>query len=399
MPSLDLSSEVRRDPYRWYDQMRRVAPVHHDERSNIWMLFDYESAKRAMDDHATFGSRVVPSTGAAPEWLVFLDPPRHSRLRGLVSRAFAPRSIAALEPSIRAMSADLLAALGDRTEFDLVQEYATPLPVMVIAELMGIPVHDRVRFERWSHAIVNLSYSITGGEAAQRAISEYRAIRVEMSEYVARLVAERRAHPADDLLSRIAHAEVDGERLGDDDILGFFQLLLSAATETTTNLIANAMLCFLDHPEQLARLRADRSLLPSAIEEIVRFRSPGQIMFRQTLCDATVHDRTIPHDSFVLVMVGSANRDPRRFSDPDRFDIGRDPNPHIAFGHGIHACLGAALARLEARVALGDLLDRFHAVELASTEPWEPREALHVHGPARLALRRVTGGKGESSRA
>ena len=150
MASLLLSPEIRRDPFPWYDKMRRAAPVHHDEGSNTWMLFDYESVRRAMDDHATFGSRVTPPTGRAPEWLVFLDPPRHTRLRALVSRAFAPRSIAALEPRVRAISADLLAALGERSEIDIVQEYATPLPVLVIAELMGIPADDRARFELWT---------------------------------------------------------------------------------------------------------------------------------------------------------------------------------------------------------------------------------------------------------
>ena len=389
MVSFFLSPDVRRNPYPWYDEMRRVAPVLHDSRSNIWMLFDYDSVKRAMDDVETFSSRVIPPTGRAPEWLVFLDPPRHSRLRALVSRAFAPRSIAALEPRVRALSAELLDALVGRGEMDLVAEYAAPLPVLVIAALMGIPAHDRTRFERWSHAIVNLSYAIAGGEVALRAVREHAPVRAEMTEYLVDLIARRRAEPADDLLSRLAHAELDGARLTDEEILGFFQLLLSAATETTTNLIGNAMLCLLEHPDQLARLRADRSLLPSAIEEVVRYRSPGQIVFRQTTRDVTLHGAAIPEGSFVLVMVGSANRDAAHITEPDRFDVAREPNPHIAFGHGIHSCLGAALARLEGRVAIGHLLDRLDAVEIASDEPWEPREALHVHGPARLPIRFV----------
>ena len=387
MVSFFLSPDVRRNPYPWYEEVRRVSPVLHDSRSNIWMLFDFDSVKRAMDDVETFSSRAVPPSGRAPEWLVFMDPPRHTRLRALVSRAFTPRAIAALEPRVRALSAELLDTLEGRTEMDLVEDYATPLPVLVIAELMGIPAHDRARFERWSHVIVNLSYAIAGGELALRAVREHAPVRAEMTEYLADLVGRRRVEPMDDLLSRLAHAEVDGARLTDEDILGFFQLLLSAATETTTNLISNAMLCFMEHPDQLARLRAHRALLPAAIEEVVRYRSPGQIMFRQTTRDVTLHGKTIPGDSFVLIMVGSANRDPARIVEPERFDITRDPNPHIGFGHGIHSCLGAALARLEARVALGDLLDRLDAVELASVDPWEPREALHVHGPARLPIR------------
>jgi cytochrome P450 len=387
MVSFFLSPDVRRNPFPWYDEVRRQSPVFNDPKSNIWMLFDYDSVKRAMDDHESFSSRAVPPSGRAPEWLVFLDPPRHTQLRALVSRAFAPRSIAALEPRIRELSAGLLDALGDRTEMDLVEEYATPLPILVIAEMMGIPAADRARFERWSRTIVNLSYAMAGGEVAMRAVREHAPVQAEMADYLMLLVGERRVAPTDDLLSRLVHSEVDGARLTDVEILGFFQLLLSAATETTTNLIDNALLCFLDHPEQLARVRADRSLLPAAIEEVVRYRSPGQIMFRQTTRDVALHNRTIPADSFVLLMVGSANRDPARIADPDRFDVTRDPNPHVGFGHGIHFCLGAALARLEARVALGDLLDRLDEVELASKDPWEPREALHVHGPARLPIR------------
>jgi len=396
MVAFFLSPDVRRDPFPWYDEVRRASPVMQDSDSGLWMLFDFASVKRAMDDEETFSSRVVHPGGRAPDWLVFLDPPRHTRLRALVSRAFAPRSIAALEPRIRELSANLLGRVEGRGEMDLVGEYATPLPILVIAELMGVPAVDRDRFERWSHAIVNLSYAIAGGEAALRAARAHAPMRAEMTGYLATLVSQRRTSPRDDLLTRLAHAEIDGVGLTDEEILGFFQLLLSAATETTTNLIGNAALCFADHPGQLARLRADRSLLPAAIEEVVRYRSPGQILFRQTTRDVTLHDRTIPADSFVLVMVGSANRDPARVVDPNRFDIARQPNPHVGFGRGIHACLGAALARLEARVALGDLLDRLDAFELTGEEPWEPREALHVHGPARLPIRLPTGAFGAS---
>jgi cytochrome P450 len=203
------------------------------------------------------------------------------------------------------------------------------------------------------------------------------------------LVAERRAKPADDLLSTIVRSNIDGQHLTDEDVFGFFLLLLSAATETTTNLIGNAVVTLLDHPDQLRLLRSQRELLPSAIEEIVRYRSPGQVMFRQTTRAVELHGRTIPANSFVLVMLGSANRDTTHFPDANRFDITRQPNPHIAFGHGIHFCLGAALARLEGRVALTHLLDELSDIQLADDAPWEPRQALHVHGPACLPVRVV----------
>ncbi|MEP6733703.1 MAG: cytochrome P450 [bacterium] len=386
MMSFFFSDDVRRDPYHWYEQLREVSPVLHDPRSDMWMLFDYESVKRAMDDHETFSSVVHPPTGRAPEWLVFLDPPRHSKLRALVMRTFTPRALAGLEPRIHALSRELLDLHIDRGEMDLVADYAGPLPVMVIAEMLGIPLSDRERFMRWSNAIMNLSYAIAGGAAAALAVREHAPARAEMLEYITALADERRRAPKDDLLTRLVEAEVDGERLSMEEVLGFFQLLLSAATETTTNLIDNAVLAFIQHPAQLARLRAAPELLGSAIEEVVRYRSSIQAVFRETTRDVELHGCIIPAGKFVLAMVGSANRDHRQFENANAFDIGRSPNPHIAFGHGIHFCLGAALARLEARVALTDLFDALDSIELASDEPWEPRRALHVHGPARLPI-------------
>jgi Cytochrome P450 len=308
-------------------------------------------------------------------------------LRAAVARAFTPRAIGALEPRIREISASLLAEVAGKETIDLVADYATPLPIMVIAEMMGIPSVDRARFAAWSQVIVNLSYSMMGGAEAQRTTMEFFAVRPEMHAYVMALVAERRAHPGSDLLSTIVHSNIDGQQLTEEDVFGFFLLLLSAATETTTNLIANGVLSLLDHPDQLELLRGQRELIPSAIEEVVRYRSPGQVMFRQTKCDVEMHGRTIPANSFVLVMVGSANRDPEHIPDANRFDVTRNPNPHIAFGHGIHFCLGAALARLEGRIALEHLLDELRDIQLADDSPWEPRQALHVHGPARLPIR------------
>ncbi|PTL77598.1 cytochrome P450 [Vitiosangium sp. GDMCC 1.1324] len=382
-----LSDETRRNPYPVYEHMRSSAPVFQAPGPGMWMLFDYEGVKRALTDHDTFSSSVTPPTGKAPDWLVFLDPPRHTKLRAIIMRAFTPRAIAGLEPRIRELSRELLAPTLERGEMDLVADYAGPLPTMVIAGMIGIPVEDRPRFNRWSEVIVNLSYSISGGEAAARAVREHAVVKEEMRAFLSGLIEQRRAAPRDDLLTRLVEAEVDGERLTQEEILGFFQLLLSAATETTTNLINNAILCFIENPEQLARLRAQPDLLPSAIEEVLRYRSPGQVMFRETKRDVSMHGQVIPARNFILAMIGSANRDPRQFRDAERFDIARDPNPHIAFGHGIHFCLGAALSRLEARIALSDLLERVKGLELASSEPWAPRKALHVLGPARLPIR------------
>ncbi|WP_437734430.1 cytochrome P450 [Sorangium sp. So ce1335] len=379
--------ETRRDPYPLYDQMRSSAPVLHVAPLDLWMLFDYEGVKRALTDHEAFSSVVTPATGKAPDWLLFSDPPRHTKLRAIVMRAFTARSVAALEPRVRELSRDLLDQHMERGEMDLALDYAGLLPTIVIAEMLGIPLGDRARFLRWSEAIVNLSYAISGGDEAERMMSEHAAAKGEMEAYLAEVLAARRRAPKDDLLTRLVEAEVDGERLTEDELLGFFQVLLAAGTETTTNLINNAILCFIERPEELARLRASPDLLPSAIEEVLRYRSPVQITFREARRDVEVHGQVIPAGKLVLPVMGSANRDPRQFRDPDRFDIGRDPNPHVAFGQGVHFCLGALLARLEARIALSDLLSRLRDIERASKEPWEPRKAFNVHGPARLPIR------------
>jgi cytochrome P450 len=382
-----VSHELRRNPFPVYEQIRSASPVLRDPASGAWMLFDYAGVKRALHDHDAFSSSMEFAGRQSPAWFIFFDPTRHTKLRGLIMRAFTPRSIASLEPFIRDLSRELIDQTIERGQMDLAEDYAIPLPMIVIAEMLGIEASDRSRFTRWSEAILNLSYDVSGGEEAVKAGMEFAAVTAEMSAYLGSLLAERRAAPRDDLLTRLAHAEVDGERLTEEEILGFFQLLLVAGTETTTNLLSNAILCFIEHPAELARLQATPALLPLAIEEILRYRSPVQWLFRTTRHDVEVHGQVIPAGNLVLPMIGAANRDPQQFRDPGRFDIAREPNQHIAFGHGIHFCLGAPLARLEARIALADLLQRVKRFELASAEPWEPRKALHVHGPARLPIR------------
>jgi cytochrome P450 len=380
-----LLPEIRRNPYPLYDQMRSAAPVVRDPATGLWMLFDHESVKRALNDHDTFSSAVT--RGQAAKWLVFIDPPRHVKLRALVMRAFMPKSVAALETRIREISRKLLNDCISAGEFDLVAGFSLPLPMMVVGDMLGIPSSDWVRFREWSDIILDLSYSVAGGVAGEKATQAFRVVTAEMAAYLAALLDERRATPKDDLLTRLVQAEVDGERLTDDDILGFFQLLLVAGHETTTNLINNAVLCLLEHRDQLDHLVARPDLVPSAIEEVLRYRSPLQWVMRGVRQEVELRGQTIPVGAMVLPLIGSANRDAAVFPEPGRFDITRDPNPQIAFGHGIHFCLGAPLSRLEGRIALGDLLEHLPDLEVADTAPWEPRKALHVHGPAKLVVR------------
>lgn len=379
-----FTDEMRRNPYPIYDQIRSTSPVFRiPPPFDAWAIFDYEGVKCALNDHEAFSSAVP----APKNWFLFFDPPQHTKLRALISRAFTPRMIANLESRIRQLSRELLNAVIERGEMDLATDYSIPLPMKVIAQMIGIPVEDWSRFNHWSDVILRLSYTRSGGPDAAQASADFTAVSVEMNGYLTDMIAQRRSAPTDDLLTKLIEAEVDGERLSQAEILGFFQLLLVGGQETTTNLINNAMLCLLEDPDQLTGLRATPELLPSAIEEVLRYRSPLQWVMRTPRRDIEMHGQTIPAGKLVLSVVGSANRDPRQFANPDRFDITRNPNPHIAFGHGIHSCLGAALSRMEARIALTDLLERMPHIELATSEPWQPRKALHVHGPTRLPLR------------
>lgn len=385
---IDFSSpDYRRDPFPVYERFRAAAPLVHDPRTGLWLLFDYASVREALTDHAHFSSSLFRAGRSNPDWLIFLDPPRHAKLRNLIGQAFTPRAVAELEPRVRQLSRELIHAVLPRGTMDLVSEYATPLPMMVVAELVGIPPGEWPRFRRWSDEILKLSTTLTESATAAEAVASYAAVKAEMGPWLTALQQERIAQPKDDLLTRLLEAEVDGERLTDQEIAGFVELLIVAGQETTSNLIANALLCFAEHPEERTRLAASPELLACAIEEVLRFRSPVHWIFRVTTSDVAMHGQTIPTGQVVIPIVGAANRDPGVFAEPERFDIGRTPNPHLAFGQGMHFCIGAPLARLEARVALQDLFGRLVGLEIANPELWEPKAALHVHGPSRLELR------------
>jgi len=382
------SDEIRRNPYPMYDQLRSACPVLLNPETGLWMIFDYDGVKRALTDHDAFSSNY------GPDWLIFTDPPRHTKLRALISQAFTPRSVAGLEPRIRELSRGLLDRVIETGEMDLAADYSVQLPILVIAEMLGLPAADRERCKRWTDVILNMSYTISGGaEEAKVATEEFMAVTIEMSAYLGKLLEQRRTAPKDDLLTRLLEAEVDGDRLTQEQILGFFQLLLLAGIETTTNLINNAILCLVENPDQLALLMAAPDLLPSAIEEVLRYRSPLQWMYRITRRDVAMQGQVIPAGKMALAMIGAANHDPGQFLNPDIFDITRNPNPHVAFGHGIHFCTGVPLSRLEARIALTEILERLKGLELASNEPWEPRRGLNVLGPTSLPIRFEAGSK------
>jgi len=375
-----FGDDMRREPYPLYDRFRAASPMH-VPGPNVWLVLDYDGVKRALNDTEAFTS-VVAGTF---EWLLFMDPPRHTRLRAIISKALTPRVVAGLEPHVRDIVRELLDAVpGD--ELDLEHHLAAPLPIRVIGELLGLPRIDRAQLERWGHAIMGLAATVIGTpDAAIAAGAAFEAADAEMAGYLADVCAEKRRAGGNDLLTRLVTSD---EQLDAHELLRFFELLLAAGTETTTNLIDNAMICLLDHPGELARLRAEPRLVPSMIEEVLRFRCPLQAGFRVAKRDVEMNDgRTIPAGHLVLALVGAANRDPQQFAEPARFDIARAPNPHVGFGHGIHFCLGAALARLEARVAYEEMLARWSEVAYAREGPWQPRAPFHIHGPTSLPVR------------
>ena len=384
----------RRQPYAFYAAMRRDRPVARDEAHGLWAVYCYDDVRRVLTDYHAFSSEMRRSNDrqVAPavrllrgNSLLGTDPPRHRQLRDLVSRAFTPRAVASLEPRIAQITDELLDRVIGTGSMDLVRDLADPLPVTVIAEMLGIPAQERATFKRWSDDLVGESAELYDQGVAEEQTRRQNSIEA-MNQYFCRIIAERRVHPRDDLISGLVQAEIEGQRLSDDDLLAFCDLLLIAGNVTTTNLLGNAVLCLLEHPDQFARLRADRRLLPSAIEETLRYESPVQAVTRVTTTDVELQGQTVPAGSPIVAFIGSANRDEAIFPDPDRFDVAREPNPHLAFGAGIHFCLGAPLARLESRVALRILFERVHDIELADTQEVEYTKGF-LHGVTRLPLR------------
>jgi cytochrome P450 len=394
-PAELLGADYYQNPHGYFARLREEGPVTqvvlpHGDR--VWLVTQYADVRAALADprlHKDWAGKLTAPDWVPDEVTAYLavhmlnsDPPSHTRLRKLVSKAFTARRVAGLRPRVEEITASLLDALEARVRagedtVDLIEAFAFPLPVTVICELLGVPTQDRDQFRQWSNAIVS----------NEREPGSFRAASAAMYHYFTELVAAKRAQPADDMVSALIVARGASERgdsgdsLDERELIAMLFLLLVAGHETTTNLIASGTLALLTNPAELQRLRTDPSLLPGAVEELLRYVNPlNHATDRFTLEPVAIDGVTIPAREWVLCVTSSANRDPGRFGDPDRLDVERDASGHVAFGHGIHYCLGAPLARLEGEIAFGALLGRFPNLSLAadaSSLRWRPSSLIH----------------------
>jgi cytochrome P450 len=387
-PRVDLFDPAfKADPYPTYARLRSSAPVYRaalPDGRGVWLITRYEDVLAVLKDQRfvkDWRGALTPEQLAQvppiPEVMKPLsqnmldtDPPDHERLRALVSKAFTPRLIERLRPRVQAISDGLLDAVQDRGEMDLIDDYAFPLPITVIAELLGVPAEDRNNFREWSDAAVS-------GNASQEYMEEILIPHMQaFTDYLRALFEEKRANPGDDLVSALVRAEEAGDRLSEDELLGMVFLLLVAGHETTVNLIGNGVLALLQHPDQLRKLEEDPSLIKPAVEELLRYDGPVETSTeRFAREDVEIGGQVIPRGEMVLVVLAAADHDPERFSDPDELDITRTDNRHLAFGKGIHHCLGAPLARMEGQIAISTLLRRMRNLRLKGSPEslsWRP---------------------------
>lgn len=386
-----LEKRYLEDPYPLYRKLQSRDPIHRSRLIGGWILTRYADInetltdsrfmadERKLPDFEKRRQRIIKTAGIPDDppvqSMLRLDPPDHTRLRSLVNRAFTPRAIEKLRPRVEEIVDELLDAVADKGSMDVIEDLAYPLPVMVIAEMLGVPAEDRDQLKRWSDEIVLTLGAVPRGDAVRRS---YEAGK-EMRAYIEQIGDERRRDPRDDLLSALLAAEEEGDRLTIEEVYSTVLLILVAGNETTTNLIGNGLLALLRNPDQLELLRDDPTLAQSAVEELLRYDSPVQATGRFVTEEVALNGYTVKPFQQVILLLGAANRDPEQFTDPDRLDITRDEGPPLSFSHGLHFCLGAPLARIEAQIALPAMLRRFPDLKLA-TERVEWGDGIILRG-------------------
>ncbi len=372
------------DPYPAYRELRSAGRIHYVEDTDQWLVPHHADVAALLRDrrlgrtylhlatHAEMG-RPEDAEHTGPFWslirngILDMEPPDHTRVRRLVAKAFTPRMVESLRSTIQRVMDELVDRVAGGGSFDLIREIAEPLPVTVIAELLGIPTEDRPHLRPWSAEICRM-YELNPTDEDARAASR---ASIEFSEYLRGLIRERRTNPAEDLISELVQVVDQGDRLTEDEMIGTCVLLLNAGHEATVNMTGNGWLSLFRNPGELDRLRSDHSLIPSAIEELMRFDTPLQMFERWVLDDAEIAGVEVARGQELGLLFGSANRDPAVFDRPDDLDLGRDPNPHMTFGGGIHYCLGAPLGRLELATSFETLLRRAPGIELEAEPEWK----------------------------
>lgn len=379
------------NPYPYYAKLRRQVPLFYWQEFGFWCFTTHEDVNAVLRDRR-FGRQILHVTGReALGWpperedlkpfydvdrysMLELEPPAHTRLRGLVQKAFMARNIQRLRPRIAQLSHQLIDQMEPAGTCDLLQAFATPIPVIVIAELLGVPTEMKDSLLGWSHAMVAMYELGTTPQQEQAAVQAAQ----EFATYLQHYVALRRRNPQDDLITQLLRVEERGERLGQEELISTCILLLNAGHEATVNVLGNGVYALLRHPDQLQWLRREPGLVPTAVEELLRYDPPLHLFHRWVLQEVQIRGQVFGLGDQVAVLLGAANRDPARFPNPDRLDLGRSPNPHVSFGGGIHYCLGAPLARLELQTSLPILLQRLPGLHLAESPIY--RNAYHFHG-------------------
>ncbi len=396
-PLNPLSPEFLADPYPTFARFREEAPIFWSEKGKYWIATRYEDIHEILRDlsyekqlqrwrQVNPLAKIIPPVQKLLKnravWMLNQDPPDHTRLRSLVNRAFTPKMVENMRDHIRDIANQLIDELGDKKEFDLVREYAFPLPVTVIAEMLGIPASDRDKFKEWSTKMTDTlepGFNLNSMTQANHATEE-------LVEYLKPLVAQRRKEPREDLISALVAAEEDGAKLTEEELLGNCILILVAGHETTVNLIGNATITFLRHPEQLEMIKNDPALVAGAINEVLRYESPVQMVRRLAGEPMEIAGQKIKEHDMLLLLLGSANRDPAMFADPDRFDIRRENSKkHLSFGHGIHHCLGFSLAEAEGQIAIRTLFERMPDLKMKD-EHVQIRTPFALRGPKALTV-------------
>lgn len=366
--------------------MRCEHPVVYDETQQIWGVYRYDDVNRIITDYKMFSSDFSQSNVSQleqrPTNLLTSDPPLHKNLRSLVSKAFSPKVIQDMEPRITQIVNELIDNMRDKSQIELMQDFAAPLPTIVIAEMLGIPTEDRGVFKGWADQLLNTESEFTVNNRPDR-----QTVLEEMNHYFRHILKQRRTHIGTDLISALILAEIDGERLSEIELLSFCELLLLAGHITTVNLIGNTIWSLMENPKIMEQLCCNQTLLPSVIEETLRYKSPIQLVARVAKQDIKIGDKMMKEGDRILAWIGSANHDENKFENANQFCINRPQNPHIAFGHGIHFCLGAPLARLEARIGIQALLNTFSHIQFNDALPLESTGSFLIYGLNQLYLK------------